>query len=111
MFAGSAGSADFEADAEMIRRNLTRIEQAAEQRVLSPSDRMQRPGAVECIGKSQRLRCWRAAAAAERHLEAVISLTGTDDPASDDLQSPLPHEPRDSPSHFRSDPVTMHVPP
>src|SRR5689334_16029238 len=99
MFAGPAGSADFDADPEMIRPDRARIEQAAQQRVFRARDRVQRAGAVEGVSEDRRLRRPRTAAAV-LHLDAIGCVARTDDAAGNDLEAALADEASDSGGDF-----------
>ena len=85
---GAAGSADLEADSEVIGRDLVRIEQTAQQRVLRLLDEMQWPGAVECIAELRRLLGIRAAPA-EPDLEPIRILVRAEDTPGNDVEIEL----------------------
>src|SRR5689334_8551564 len=110
MLASAAGSADFYADTEMIRPNLTGIEQASKQRVLRPRDRMQRAGAVEGVGECLALGLGLATAPV-LDLESAWNIGSGHNPPRDDLEPPVGDHSSDRRSHFRRNPVTVHVPP
>src|SRR6476646_8962278 len=109
MLAGPAGSADVEADAEMVGLHLSRVEQAAKQRVLRPLDRMQRPGAVERIGKARALGLG-SAAATKLDLEPPAGISRREDAARDDLEPILGNHPRHRRRNFGSNTVAVYVP-
>src|SRR6185369_10614960 len=62
MLARAAGSADLDANAQMVRADFPRVEEASKQRVFRVGDRVERSGAVEHICSAQTLNRGRATA-------------------------------------------------
>jgi hypothetical protein len=110
MLAGAAGSINFEANAEMIRLDLSMIEEAPQQWILRSSNRMKGTGAVEAVAETHRLHR-RGATAAIFDFDANPALPRGHDPARDDLEPPIGDHARNGSSDFRSNPMAMDVPP
>src|SRR5438067_6722224 len=101
---------DFEADAEVVGADETRVEQTAQQWVARSADRVQRPGAVERVGEAHRVRS-AGASPADGDVDSVACLLGRDNSSGHDLETALTDPPGDHVRHFGRDAVAMHVPP
>src|SRR5438067_2486147 len=110
MLADARAIVDIERQSEVVRTHVSRIEQAAQQRILGPCDRVQRTGAVEPISKAHILET-AGAASAKLDFKPIVGVARSSDAPGNDLQPPFTDQPGNGLGNFRRDAMAVNVPP